>query len=113
MRRLLLVESLFDPAESLVEFLRPDHRPRDNIQLPRVKAGDEIGVLLVLNYPLELERESGLLLGGEGLLFLCHLLFLHFGLVRVNDILEWHRRSELWYLSQWNSATLMITKSVD
>ncbi len=58
MRRRLQVESLFDLTKKLVEFLRPDHRPRDNIQLPSVKTSDEIRVLFILNYLLELERKS-------------------------------------------------------
>ena len=67
MRCRLLVECFFNPIKSLVEFLRPDHRPWDDIQLSRVKASDEIGVLFGLNYPLELERKSGLSLVEGGL----------------------------------------------
>ncbi len=69
MRRRLQVESLFDLTKKLVEFLRPDHRPRDNIQLPSVKTSDEIRVLFILNYLLELERKSRPSLVEEGLRF--------------------------------------------
>ena len=53
MRCRLLVENLFHPNKSLVKFFRPDHWPWDNIQSSPVKASDEIGVLFLLNYPLE------------------------------------------------------------
>ncbi len=92
MRRRLLVESLFNLTKKLVEFLRLDHWPRDNIQLPRVKTSNKIRVLFILNYPLELERKSGPLLVEGGQRLLWDLLLRHFSLVRVNDILEWHGR---------------------
>ena len=58
MRRWLLVESLFNLTKKLVEIPRLDHWPRDNVQLPCVKTSDEIRVLFILNYLLELERKS-------------------------------------------------------
>lgn len=60
MRRRLLVESLLHLTEKLVEFLRLDHRPRNDLQFARMKTSDEIRVLFVLNDLLELERKSGL-----------------------------------------------------
>jgi hypothetical protein len=58
MRRRLLVELPFKCIKQLVEFSRFDHGPRDNLQFTCVKASDEVGVLLVLNYFLEFKRES-------------------------------------------------------
>lgn len=70
MRRRLLVESLLHLTEKLVEFLRLDHRPRNDLQFARMKTSDEIRVLFVLNDLLELERKSGpsLVRGGRHLL---------------------------------------------
>ena len=69
MRRRLLVESLLHLAKQLVEFLRLDHRPRNDLQFARMKTSDEIRVLFVLNDLLELERKSGpsLVRGGRHL----------------------------------------------
>ena len=69
MRRRLLVESLLHLTEKLVEFLRLDHRPRNDLQFARMKTSDEIRVLFVLNDLLELERKSGpsLVRGGHHL----------------------------------------------
>lgn len=69
MRRRLLVESLLHLTEKLVEFLRLDHRPRNDLQFARMKTSDEIRVLFVLNDLLELERKSGpsLVRGGRHL----------------------------------------------
>ncbi len=57
-RRRLLVELPFECSEKFVEFSRFNHGPRDNLQFSRVKTRDKVGILLVLNYLLELERES-------------------------------------------------------
>ena len=69
MRRRLLVESLLHLTEKLVEFLRLDHRPRNDLQFTCMKTSDEIRVLFVLNDLLELERKSGpsLVRGGRHL----------------------------------------------
>jgi hypothetical protein len=57
MRRRLLVELPFDRRKKLIEFSRFDHGPRDNLQFSCVKTGNEVGILLILNYFLEFERE--------------------------------------------------------
>lgn len=81
MRRRLLVESLLHLAKKLVEFLRLDHRPRNDLQFTRMKTSDEIRVLFVLNDLLELERKSGPSLVTGRLRFVLHLLLRHFGFV--------------------------------
>jgi hypothetical protein len=58
MRRRLLVELPFERSKKLVEFSRLNHGPRDNLQFSCMKTSDEVGILLVLNYFLEFERES-------------------------------------------------------
>ena len=58
MRRRLLIEFPFQCRKKLVELFRFNHGPRDNLQFTRVKSSDEVGILLVLNYLLEFERES-------------------------------------------------------
>jgi hypothetical protein len=58
MRRRLLAELPFERSKKLVEISRFDHGPRDNLQFSCMKTGDKVGILLVLNYFLEFERES-------------------------------------------------------
>lgn len=58
MCRRLLVELPFERSKKFVEFSRFNHGPRDYLQFSCVKASDEVGILLVLNYFLEFERES-------------------------------------------------------
>ena len=56
-RRPLLVELLLDGRKKIVKLSRLYHGPWDDLQLPRVKACDEVSVLLILNYLLEFESE--------------------------------------------------------
>ena len=92
MGRRLLVESLFHLTKKFVEFLRLNHWPRDNLQISRVETSDEIWILFILDYLLELERKSISKLVEGGLRFLWDLLFRHFRLVRINNILEKYGR---------------------
>ena len=55
----LLVELLFERRKKCIKFPCPYHRPWNNLQPPRVKTGNEVSILLVLNDLLELESESG------------------------------------------------------
>jgi hypothetical protein len=55
MRRRLLVELPFERSKKLVELSRSDHGPRDNLQFSCMQTSDEVGILLVLNYFLEVE----------------------------------------------------------
>jgi hypothetical protein len=53
----LLVELLFDGRKKSIKFSRLYHRPWNDLQFPRVKARDEVSVLLILNDLLEFESE--------------------------------------------------------
>ena len=58
-RRSLLVELPFDNGKRFVKFFRLYYRPRDDFQRPRIKAGDEVSVLFILNDLLEFKSEPG------------------------------------------------------
>ena len=57
MRRRLLVKLPFERGKKFVEFSRFNYGPWDNLQFSCMKTSDEVGILLVLNYFLEFERE--------------------------------------------------------
>ena len=58
MRIFLRVKPLLECCKQPVELFRLDDGPRYYIQLPAMKARDEVGVLFLLDDPLELERKS-------------------------------------------------------
>jgi len=59
MRRRLLVKLPFKGSKQLVELLRLDHGPRNDLQFSCMQTTNKISILFVLNYLLEFERESG------------------------------------------------------
>ena len=58
MRNGLLLELPFEGSKELVELIRFDNRPWDNLRFPCVKPADKVSILPGLNYLLEFERES-------------------------------------------------------
>ena len=58
MRNPLQVKPPLEGRERLVKFLRFDHGPRYDVQLPSVEARYKVGVLLLFDDPLELLRKS-------------------------------------------------------
>jgi hypothetical protein len=88
MRRRLLVELPFERSKKLVEFSRFNHGPRDNLQFSCMQTSDEVGILLVLNYFLEFERESRWCQQRIDRVWLKNLLPRNFSLVRVDDVLK-------------------------
>ena len=57
MRNPLKVEPLFECREQLIEISRLNHRPWYDVQVPAMKTRDKIGVSLLLDDLLELERK--------------------------------------------------------
>jgi hypothetical protein len=53
----LLVELLFEDGEKSVIISGPYYRPRNDLQLPRMKACDEVIVTLILNNLLQFESK--------------------------------------------------------
>jgi hypothetical protein len=83
-----LIELHFESIEKSVKFPGLYHGPRNDLQLPRVEASDEVSVLLVLNYLLELESEPARIQWRRvGARRKIYLLLHHFIFVRVDDIL--------------------------
>jgi hypothetical protein len=83
-----LVELLFKSGEKPVKFPCLYHRPRDDLQLSGVEAGDEVSVLLILNDLLELESEPECIQWRRpGTRRKVYLLSHHFIFVNVDDIL--------------------------
>ena len=57
MRGLLVVQSFLQEAHEIVEFLRLDDGPRENVKLATMELCDEVSLLFVLHYLLELAKE--------------------------------------------------------
>ena len=49
---------MFDSKEKSIEFSRAYYRPRNDLQLPPVNAGDEVRIFLVLNDLLEFKSKA-------------------------------------------------------
>jgi hypothetical protein len=54
-----MVELLHDSDGKFVKFFRLYHWPRNDLQLHRVKVGDKVSFLLILDDLLKLESEPG------------------------------------------------------
>jgi len=88
MRRRLLVEPPFEHSKKFVELSRFNHGPGYNLQFSCMKTSDEVGILLVLNYFLEFERESRQCKQRIDLVLLKNVLPRNFIIVRVDDVLK-------------------------
>ena len=105
-RDLLLIQAIFKCGEQLVEFFRLDHRPWYDVQLPSMKARNEVGALFLFYNLLKFEGKSSSGYAQSRVAYSSYedLLVGYFYLVTVDDVL----RARLYYGKRSRDAKCLL-----